>query len=429
MKYLLAILVCVICLHVEASSPIVSAYYENSSQYRPPSGNRKVFAPSMIDAELLTDIYYAFAYFGFINKSIDPNNPRLTGDYSIQPTDANDIKMLYPQIQALKQTSKGLKIWISIGGWNFNDPKDPQGAGQYTYRLFSQMVSQPSSRKQFIDSAIDYAHKYGFDGIDFDWEYPGDQLRGGTLDDFGNFVQFLKECSEAFHNATPSILVSYTAPPFVPFGLPRSYIEDPNSYYKWISQCAQHLDRINLMGYDYHGPFDDPKLTGANSPLNRDTNPSSTHYIARSVEFYLSNGVPASKIVLGLPVFGHSYAGVNGLTTESNGPGKVFSSAGAPGPSTRAPGTLAYYEIADMMAQRQLLFGADAVTSTAYGYNITGGSWVSFDTPDTMALKVALAKNKQLGGVMFWTIDMDEYEWQPRYPNIRSASSLLKSGF
>ncbi|KAJ6372570.1 hypothetical protein OIU76_026971 [Salix suchowensis] len=37
------------------------------------------------------------------------------------------------------------------------------------------MVSNKGSRKIFIDSAIQVARTYGFDGMDLDWEFPRNQ--------------------------------------------------------------------------------------------------------------------------------------------------------------------------------------------------------------------------------------------------------------
>ncbi len=413
------------CLHLsslvaEDASPVVGAYYENWSQYRPPSGGRAQFFPNLIDPTIITDLYYAFAFFGFVSKSIDPTNPHLTGDYFLQPVEWNDQSVLYPQVMGLKKINPKLRVLLSVGGWSFNDPSDPN-VGAYTYKLFSQMVSNSANRKQFIDSAISYAHKFGFDGIDIDWEYPGDATRGGQSEDFGNFVTFLQECSQAFHAANPPLLLTYASAAIVPGGTLPPYKSNPTLYFQWLAECSVYLDRLNLMAYDYHGAFDRPQITGVNAPLNRDTNPVSTLFVADTLNNYLQNGVPAHKIVLGLPTYGHSFGGVSGLSPNDAGPGKPFLSAGPAGPSTREPGLLAYFEIADMTTTKQLTFGSDTPTSTAYGYNLNTTEWASFDTPDTIALKAQLAKEKQLQGVMLWAIDDDEYQWSPKYPNTRSA--------
>lgn len=420
----------VLCLQIALSSklaadPVVAGYYENWSQYRPATGGRATFFPNLIDPSIMTDIYFAFAYFGFVTKSIDPDNPHLTGDYTVQPVEWNDQSVLYPQIQALKQINPSLRTHLSIGGWGFNDPNDPNGAGQFTYKLFSEMAASSSAREQFINSAIDYAHQYGFDGIDLDWEYPGDLSRGGTDDDFANFVELLKELQSACKSANPPLIVSYASAAIVPTGVSQKYHDNPSLYFQWLAECSLYLDHVNVMCYDYHGAFDSPKLTGVNAPLNHDTDPNSTMYIAKTIENYLSGGVPANKIVMGMPTYGHSFGGVTGMSDEDYAPGKPFTSAGAAGPSTGSPGLLAYFEISDMIANKELTFGTDSTTSTAIAYNTATGEWVSFDTPDTIALKTDLVKEKGLLGAMFWAIDDDEYQWGDKYPNIRKAYDML----
>lgn len=409
-------------LSAENNHPVVGAYYENWSQYRPASLGRPQFFPNLIDPTIITDLYYAFAIFGYVTKSIDPQNPHLTGDYSVQPVEWNDQSTLYPQVMALKGKNPYLRNILSIGGWSFNDPNDPNGMGQDTYRLFSQMVASPSNRSQFIHSAIAYAKQYGFDGIDIDWEYPGDITRGGTPEDFDNFVQFLKEAYPAMHQE--GLLLTYASPAIVPTGVPQSFHDNEDSYFQWLASCAPYLDRFNIMAYDYHGPFDNPMLTGVNAPLNQDTDPLSTKYVLATLNHYLENGVPANKIVLGLPTYGHSYAGVPNLSATDYAPGKSFTSAGPAGPSTGTPGFLAYFEIADSISLATLTFGTDAATSTAIAYNPSSQEWVSFDTPDTIALKAKLALDKSLLGIMFWAVDDDEYKWT-NYPNITSGYKVM----
>lgn len=404
---------------LNAESPVIGAYYQNYSHYRPITGQRKPFSLTTIPQGLLTDLYFAFGTFGYITKSIDPKNPRLTGDFKLQPTEPND-EGVYLELKNLKQKQPELNIFLSLGGWNFNNPLDPQGNGQQTSSLFSRMISQKDNRQQFIQSAVAYAHLNGFDGIDLDWEYPGDLTRGGREEDFPLWIEFLRECHQAFQSAEKPLLLSLTTPASLPKGLPPQFQEKPELFYQWLAACSEHVDRLNIMGYDYHGPFDEPKITGVNAPLTRDTLPNSPLFIIQTLENYLKGGVPTDKIILGIPSFGRSFGGVT-FKEDTFGPGLPFHRPGAPGPSTKESGLLAYYEITDMIASRLFHFAPDTLTQTAFGYSRQRQEWISFDTPETIALKAQVAQKHGLKGVILWSLDMDEYQWEPRFPNLRSA--------
>jgi chitinase len=203
--------------------------------------------------------------------------------------------------------------------------------------------------------------------------------------------------------------------------LPQKYRDDPDKFYQWIALVSDHVHRITLMAYDYHGAFDRPKLTGVNAPLYRDYNPKSTLYIENSVDNYLKNKVPQGKILLGMPLYGRGYQGVEGLTTVNNTPEKPFQSPTSASKFTQTPGLLAYSEIQNLIDQSLLLYAPDIVTDTARAYSVEKKVWYSFDNPQTLKLKAAFAMKKQLKGAIFWSIDMDGIDQEVPFPNIRAV--------
>ena len=76
---------------------------------------------------------------------------------------------------------------IFVGGWNAGSKK------------FSQMAADPVKRQIFLDSILPFVQKYGFEGVDLDWEYPGAR---DTIDEDGdkeNFSVLVEMMAELLH--------------------------------------------------------------------------------------------------------------------------------------------------------------------------------------------------------------------------------------
>ena len=65
--------------------------------------------------------------------------------------------LLWTRTTALKQRNSALKVFLSVGGWSFNDPP--------TSTIFSQLVASAENTNTFINSALATMQAYGFDGI------------------------------------------------------------------------------------------------------------------------------------------------------------------------------------------------------------------------------------------------------------------------
>ena len=62
--------------------------------------------------------------------------------------------------------------------------------------LFFKVFRDSEKRKIFIASAIKFIQEYNFDGLDLDWEYPGQ--RGGSPTDVNSFTLLIKELKTEF---------------------------------------------------------------------------------------------------------------------------------------------------------------------------------------------------------------------------------------
>lgn len=162
------------------------------------------------------DITHLIFAFGFVT----PDEYRITNMPDARPA-------LFREVGELKNKNPDLKIQIALGGWTHNDP----GMWQ---TVFSDMVSTAETRATFIDNLLGFLRQYGYDGVDFDWEYPGAEDRGGKDADGKNYVKLLKELQAEMQSRGEIYLVTYTAPTSYWY-LRHFDIKGMSNYVDWIN--------------------------------------------------------------------------------------------------------------------------------------------------------------------------------------------------
>lgn len=102
------------------------------------------------------------------------------------------------------------------------------------------------------------------------------------------------------------------------------------------------LDFYNVQGYDFHGTWE--TSTNHDAPLfdsRQDPVASENFNIDYTIHAYLQAGVPARKLVMGIPLYGRGWTGVpninHGLYQTSTGPAPF-----APADFLQTPGVETY---------------------------------------------------------------------------------------
>ncbi|KAI9552833.1 hypothetical protein GHT06_020715 [Daphnia sinensis] len=171
---------------------------------------------------------------------------------------------------------------------------------------------------------------------------------------------------------------------------------------------SQNLNFVNLMTYDFHGASWEPTVADHHSPLfKRPTDPSNFNSNF-SVNYWIAKGMPASKINMGIPLYGMNWQ----LTSATTTPPAPASGAGVAGPYTGTPGSMAYYEICSAVRSNGWQVFQDPTQAIGpYAVSPTSPkTWVGYDDPAMAIVKSNYILSKGLGGAMVWDISMDDFK-------------------
>ena len=320
----------------------------------------QILVAAEIDARKLTRINYAFA--NVQNGEVVPGFAH----------DAENFAVL----RSLKGQNPGLAVVVSVGGWTWSGN-------------FSDAALTPASRARFIDSAVRFVTKYELDGLDIDWEYPGQTGDGNKFrpEDKQNYTALLGELRTRF-DAEESRLKRHLVTSIATGG-GSDWLEHTE-----MAKVATMVDSVNLMSYDYYGA-DSDKITGNHAPLYTDPADPKRVSADRSVREYEAAGVPAAKIVLGVPFYGKSWSNV----PPQNG--GLFQPGDAP-----TEGFHGYKSLVDL-ENKGYVRHWDEAASAPWLYNAATKIFISYEDPQSLGIKCRYVLDHDLGGVMFWDLSGD----------------------
>ncbi|KAI5291519.1 hypothetical protein KEM54_004070 [Ascosphaera aggregata] len=320
-------------------------YYPNWKVY-----NSK--KPADIDLKYVSHIFYAFALVkedGSIYLSDQWADAEMPLD--------NDSKGCLESFAKRKSVHDGLKLTLSIGGAN--------GSAN-----FASVAADTEKTATFIQTAKDLAVEHSLDGFDIDWEHPTSPYEGEL------YVTLIEKMREAFPAPHYTLTTALSAGTWV--------LENIK-----LSRVIKSLDYINLMAYDFAGPWC-PK-SGHHAQLFTATHShdeNATLSCQSALQYLHSMRVPMKKVLLGIPVYGRSFPGTTsiGQTPTPGVEHQDFDYCDLPLPGAQE------YE--------------DDHIGAAYCLDENAG-FISYDTPKIVQQKAKFARTRDMGGLFYWHVAAD----------------------
>ncbi|MFF2139090.1 glycoside hydrolase family 18 protein [Streptomyces sp. NPDC058193] len=327
-------------------------------------------------ADKLTHINYAFGNVQggkcTIGDSYADYEKSYTADQSVDgvaDTWDQELRGNFNQLRKLKKLHPDLKVIWSFGGWTWSGgfgeaAKNPAAFADSCYSL----VEDP----RWADV---------FDGIDVDWEYPN--ACGLTCDTSGR---------DAYGDVLSALRSKFGADNLVTSAITADASEGGKLDAVDYGGAAQYVDWYNPMTYDFFGAWEAKGPTAPHSPLTSYTGiPKEGFDSDAAISNLKAQGVPASKLLLGIGFYGRGWTGV---TQDEPGGTATGAAAGK-------------YEagIEDYKILKDSCPATGTVAGTAYAH--CGTNWWSYDTPATIGTKMEYKNQQGLGGTFFWELSGD----------------------
>jgi len=377
-------------------SPLASAGQTATQVSAPPSRvvgylaswavSSREAAIASLPAKQLSHIFYAFANIasdGSVtlgNRCIDVGACGRGAPLPARP------RGNFGELLRLKARNTHLKLAISIGGWGWSD-------------RFSDAALTDAARRKFAASAIDlFIRRWPglFDGLDIDWEFPVQGGLKGNVErpaDRENFTLLLAELRRGLDaqgkkdNRHYELTIAASARP--------SEIANIE-----LDRIVPLLDFIGVMTYDYHTGG---SIAHFNAPLfAAATDPTPDLNVDASVRAFLHGGVPANKLLIGIPFFARAYGGVPnvnaGLLQPSKGPPADW------GESDGSWRRLSRTRLTDPRYTRHW----EPMARVPWLYDAKAGTWISYDDPEAVRAKMKYVREHKLGGVIIWELLADD---------------------
>jgi GH18 family chitinase len=322
---------------------VVAGFYPYTKDY--------VLKPENIQLQNLTHLIYCFA------------GPRADGSISTETGSYHNPTLVS------RTHAEGRKFIIMMGG-------GLQSGG------FHAMASSATTRTIFINTLVEWCTTYGYDGVNIDWEYPGDNNKNEDRENLTALITEMRQAFNTFKNQTGKYLeISID-------------VHSSLFYAQWVdfATLKNYVDWFGLMSYDFAGNWSYTLHAAHNAPLYCGPAEICDRYLSvdRGVKNLTESlGIPSSQIVMGVAFYGREFYNSALYQTPREG------GAGVP-----------YYDIEPLISNGWTRYW-DEQSRVPYLLKNSGSGFMSYDDATSLKEKTDYIKEKELLGTMIWEITQD----------------------
>ena len=270
----------------------------------------------------------------------------------------NILKYVIP-----KAHQKGIYVVASLGG-----------GGDEPRKAFVNVTKDEATRKKFTEEVMKLVDKYGFDGIDIDWETP-------TSSEAPYFTLLVKELNEKLKAKDESLLLTaaITGGKWQP---PRYDLKNSGKY----------LDYVNVMTYGMcysNGNYQNAlyRSTEYNDKENGVGNTLETCSIQESIDVFNDLKVSNDKLIFGAAFYGVKQKKSNGKWSSN--------------------GSISYTNIKDLMNSDSYTYVYDENAGVPYLLSKDKTIFISFDDSRSIEEKCKYIRETGCAGIMYWENGQD----------------------
>ncbi|HEY1176325.1 MAG TPA: glycosyl hydrolase family 18 protein [Phytomonospora sp.] len=306
------------------------------ASWRNGSNNQPTYLVPNIPWGKVTHLNYAFAHIDAANMisvgTDGPTNPHTGMTWPGVPGAEMDPTLPYKGhfnlLTKYKKANPNVKTLISVGGWAESGGYFDDSGTRVNNGGFYTLADDQAKINTFADSVVSFIRKYGFDGVDIDYEYATSAPHAGNPLDFtfaeprrarlmAGYVNLMRTLREKLNAASAADGQYYMSTAAV--SASGWILRGSESY-----QVTQYLDYANLMTYDLHGSWN--KFVGPNAALYDDgTDAEMQHWSMYSTYgqgylntdwayHYFRGSMPAGRINIGVPFYTRGWQNVTGGT-------------------------------------------------------------------------------------------------------------------